>query len=100
MGAIQKEIKNVLRDLQMGSDRCHRLDEQREHKVFQDVKRHFLTDVAVRIVDECPAFEYAIVDKKLEWMFLENHHNLMCATGSKAVHRLKAINEGLQPKTE
>jgi hypothetical protein len=147
MWTIQKEIKKIVRDLQIAADQFHRLDERREHKVLQDVKRHFLTDfdasfwwesfryesgsrpldnphkhlpdlcpnegkkiwlipceddesvydtfpeIAVRIIDECPPFEYAVIDKKLEWLFLENHHNLMCASGAKAVLRLKEIKE-------
>ena len=145
MWTIQQEIKKVIRELRIGSDQFRRLEVRREHKVLQDVKRHFLTNVdasfwweffryestsrmlvhpnkwlpdlcpneekkvwfipceeeesvydtfpyvAVRILDECPPFEYALADKKLKWMFLENHQNVMYATGSKAVQRLNAV---------
>lgn len=143
MWTIPKEIKKIVRDLKIGNDQFKRLDEKREHKVLQDVKRHFLTNVdalfwweyfryefaslalnepykliadicpndekkvwfipceeesvydtyphvAIRVLDECPAFEYALADKKLKWMFIENQHNVLYATGIKAIQRLKA----------
>lgn len=148
MWTIQKEIKRVVRELNIGYDVFRRLDERREHKVLQDVKRHFLTDVnalfwwecfryesanlvvenahkllphlcpnegkkvwfiacedgesvydtfphiAVCVLEECSAFEYALVDKKLKWMFLENHQKVMYATGLKAIQRLKDLDKG------
>ena len=145
MRSIQEEIKNAARSLGIGSDEFRRLDERREHKVLQDVKRHFLTDfdaeswweafryesdvrmldrgyrslpelcpndgkkiwlipcqdresvydtyphAIIHILDECPPFEYAVADKKLQWLFLENRHGMMYATGSPAIARLRAI---------
>ena len=33
------------------------------------------------ILRECPAFEYYIVDKKMNWLVCENHHGQVVASG-------------------
>ena len=148
MWTIHKEIRTIARAIGLGSDRFRRLDARREHKVLQDVKRHFLTDAeadfrwecfrypsdsrmlrhphqllpdlcpnegkkvwfipcgqdegvydvfpeaAARLIDACPAITaFAVADKKLGWMLVENHHHRMFATGSGAIDRLKAVKE-------
>ncbi|MEW6078501.1 MAG: DUF6756 family protein [Thermodesulfobacteriota bacterium] len=148
MWTIHKEIRTVARQIGLGSDRFRRLDEHREHKVLQDVKRHFLADArtaswwecfryasdsrrlrqphlllpelcpnegkkvwfvpigeqegvydalpeaASRLIHACPFIPaYAVADKKLGWMFVENPRHLMFATGAAALSRLDAISE-------
>jgi hypothetical protein len=148
MVSLHKEIRKIARDLGLGNDRFHRLDERREHKVLQDVKRHFLTDVkaafwwecfryasesrllrqphqllpdlcpnegrkvwfipcgedegvydvfpetAARVIDACPFLSaYAVADKKLGWMLVEDHHHRMFAVGAGAIERLNTIRE-------
>ncbi|WP_028581846.1 DUF6756 family protein [Desulfogranum japonicum] len=54
-------------------------------------------NIAARVLDECLAFEYALADKKLKWMFIESHHNVLYATGIEAIHCLNAYNKDNQP---
>ena len=153
MWTLHNEIQRAARELDLGNERFHRLDEHREHKVLQDVKRHFLTDaeavrwwecfrypaesrrfrnprkllpdlcpndgkkiwfipcghdegvydtlpdVAMRVLAACLVFTYAVVDKKLEWMLLENRLGLMFATGEKAINRLREMRAENQSTT-
>jgi hypothetical protein len=44
MTPIERAIRDAAWTLRVGRDRFRRLDPRREHKVTQDVRRHFLTD--------------------------------------------------------
>jgi hypothetical protein len=46
--------------------------------------------LASAIIGECPGFEYALVDSGLKWMVIENHHDILIATGD-AVPRLSRL---------
>ena len=48
-------------------------------------------DIIINVLEKCPPFEYALVNKKLEWMFVESHHNVLYASGLEAMNRLKSI---------
>ncbi|HEX8322536.1 MAG TPA: DUF6756 family protein [Tepidisphaeraceae bacterium] len=37
--------------------------------------------LAAALIDDCPAFEYAVVDQALTWLVIENHHGVLIATG-------------------
>ena len=39
---------------------------------------------ASAVLAECPAFEYALVDRALKWMVIENHHEVLIAAGDAA----------------
>ncbi len=39
---------------------------------------------ACALLTESPAFEYAIVDRKLKWIVIENHHDFLIAAGDAA----------------
>jgi hypothetical protein len=72
MWTIHKEIRSVARQTGLGSDVLRRLDERREHKVLQDVKRHFLTDADAFSWWEC--FRYASASR-----WLKRPHTLLPA---------------------
>jgi hypothetical protein len=40
--------------------------------------------LASAIIGECPGFEYALVDRALRWMVIENHHDVLIAVGDAA----------------
>ena len=42
------------------------------------------------VLGELFAFEYYIVDKKLEWLLCKNHHNVLIGVGSHIIERLQA----------
>lgn len=46
--------------------------------------------VASALIGECPGFEYALVDPALQWIVIENHHDILIATG-EAGERLAGI---------
>jgi hypothetical protein len=48
--------------------------------------------VATNLLGECPAFEYALVDRSLQWLVIENHHDILIATGDarERLARLRA----------
>jgi hypothetical protein len=46
--------------------------------------------LASAIIGECPGFEYALVDRELKWMVIENHHDILIAVGD-AVPRLSRL---------
>ena len=48
--------------------------------------------VATTLLGECPAFEYALVDRSLRWLVMENHHDILIATGDarERLARLRA----------
>jgi hypothetical protein len=37
--------------------------------------------VAAALIGECPYFEYALVDRGLAWLVIENHHDVLIAAG-------------------
>jgi hypothetical protein len=45
----------------------------------------------VRVLGECPAFEYLIVPPGLEWLVGENHHRVLYAVGEPVATRLRGI---------
>jgi hypothetical protein len=45
------------------------------------------------LVGECPGFEYAVVDQALDRMVIENHHDILIATGAVVVDRLNRMRE-------
>jgi hypothetical protein len=48
--------------------------------------------LASALVGECPHFEYAVVDPALTWIVIENHHDVLIATGD-AGKRLSRMRE-------
>lgn len=141
---FEQQMREVARSLGLRKEDFHRLDQIREHKVLQDVKRHFLTDPEatcwwqsiryestcaaldqahtrleelcpnegkkvwfipcgeemvydafpgdiVRVLGACPVFEYAVVDKKLRWMTLQNHRDVLYAIGAKTIANLNRM---------
>lgn len=40
------------------------------------------------VLGECPAFEYALVGKSLDWILIENHHNCLIGCGHAITRRL------------
>jgi hypothetical protein len=48
--------------------------------------------VATTLLGECPAFEYALVDRSLQWLVIENHHDILIVTGDaqERLARLRA----------
>ena len=51
----------------------------------------------VAVLGDLHAFEYAIVDKKLEWIICENHHNILVASGEPAVSKLRELRVPSHP---
>ena len=47
----------------------------------------------VRVIGECRHFEYSVASPRLEWLVMENHHNVMIAVGEPPAGRL-AQNAG------
>ena len=45
------------------------------------------------IIGECPCFEYAVVDRQLKWIVIENHHDVVIAAGPSAVERLDRLRQ-------
>jgi hypothetical protein len=43
---------------------------------------------ACAILQECPAFEYYVVEKKMGWLICENHHGCVIASGEPIVSTL------------
>jgi hypothetical protein len=48
--------------------------------------------LASKIVAECPGFEYALVDRGLKWLVIENHHDVLIAAGETGP-RLSRLRE-------
>jgi hypothetical protein len=46
---------------------------------------------ASALIGECPGFEYAVVDPALEWMVIEDHHDVLIAAGD-AIARLSRLS--------
>jgi len=141
---FEQQIREAVRGLGLKKEDFHRLDQFREHKVLQDVKRHFLMDPETtcwwqsfryesgcaemdrahtrleelcpneekkvwciccgeemvfdalpadiaKVLDVCPVFEYAVVDKKLTWMILQNHRDVLYAIGAKTIANLNRM---------
>jgi hypothetical protein len=40
------------------------------------------------VLSECPAFEYYILPRKMDWLLCENHHNLIIGSGEAIVSKL------------
>jgi hypothetical protein len=40
------------------------------------------------VLAECPAFEYYILPRKMDWLLCENHHNLLIGSGEAIVRKL------------
>lgn len=45
----------------------------------------------LRVIGNFHYFEYAIVDRRLEWMICENHHDMLIAVGEPAITRLRTL---------
>ena len=45
---------------------------------------HCTPALVAAIIGECPGFEYALVDRALKWMVIENHHDILIAVGDAA----------------
>jgi hypothetical protein len=43
----------------------------------------------VRVIADCPAFEYCIAPAGLEWLLVENHHGVLYAIGEPVASRLQ-----------
>ena len=53
----------------------------------------------IDVLSEMHAIEYYIVDRRLDWMVLENHHNTLIGVGERAesfVSKLRAARKGMQ----
>jgi len=42
------------------------------------------------VLRECPAFEYYVVERAMNWLLCENHHGFLIASGQPATARLAA----------
>lgn len=51
-------------------------------------------DVIATILGECPYFEYAVVSKRLEWLLIENHHDVLIGVGAEVEARLAQVKRG------
>lgn len=38
--------------------------------------------IAAALMGECPAFEYALLDRPMTWMIIENHHDTLFGVGT------------------
>jgi len=47
--------------------------------------------IASNILGDSPTFEYAIVSRQINWMIIENRHNVLIATGIDAIQLLKQV---------
>lgn len=47
--------------------------------------------VIQQVLSECPAFEYAVVDPKMQWILIENHHDVLIAVGEPVINALRAL---------
>ena len=56
-------------------------------------------DAVVRVLGELHAFEYAVIDRKLEWLICENHHDVLIGAGESAMSRLACESEKLSRPT-
>jgi hypothetical protein len=41
-----------------------------------------------KVLSECPAFEYYILPRKMDWLLCENHHNILIGCGEAIVRKL------------
>jgi hypothetical protein len=44
-----------------------------------------------RVIGECHAFEYYLINKDCRWLVCENHHNVVYAVGSPVKERLEQL---------
>jgi hypothetical protein len=58
-----------------------------KHKIYKSN-----VDTVTQILGECPAFEYTIAGKNLDWLITENHHDYIVAVGYKAKVKLNRLN--------
>jgi hypothetical protein len=47
-------------------------------------------DPVCAVLAECPAFEYYILSRRMDWLLCENHHNLLIGSGEVIVRKLLA----------
>jgi hypothetical protein len=41
------------------------------------------------VLSECPAFEYYIVSRKMDWLLCENHHSVLIGSGEAMARKLE-----------
>jgi len=54
---------------------------------------------AINVLNNMHGIEYYIVDKKMHWMVMENHHDILIAVGEPAESRLLAFKKARQDRS-
>lgn len=81
------DAQRHLRALLPDDERVWFLAEGDRHDWLCEASRDRLPDV----LGEMPAFEYSVCSKKLEWLVAHNHHDVVFASGERAVERLGGL---------